>query len=249
MKKMRAAGIAFLALLGLSLGLVACDEHDYEYVDYTVPALLPLVPEGQGVPELGLVGDWVLAEEGSPSETAAENTEGEEWQKKERQKQEVIVRFAARKKDNDYNLYFVGYEEDPENPDGPLKEVIRSWNRCRAIWLGRSLFLDVVSKEHPSQDFWIPSHGVWRIELNSNAMYLGMMTREWLERRIEEQRVRVPYARITKRAIVLTGTTEELQEFFADHAWDDEAFERAGPFRRREEPPNPSEPVASPRQP
>jgi len=238
MKKMRAAGIA---LLGLSLGLVACFEGNYEYANYVIETLLPLVAEGQGVSEPGLVGDWILAEEESQDESATEDMEEEESRKRERQKQEIVIRFTAREKDNDCNLLFVRYDDDPENPDGPLKEVIRSRNRCRLIWLGRSLFLDVVSREQPSHDCWIPSHGIYRVELNSDEMYLGAMTREWLEKRIEEQRVRVPYARITKGAIVLTGTTDELQEFFTDYAWDDEAFERAGPFRRKAEPPKSSD--------
>jgi len=67
------------------------------------------------------------------------------------------------------------------------------------------------------------AHSIARIELCQDALEMRFLDGAWLQKRIDEKSVDVSYQR-TDGTLLLTGTTEEVQNFLFLHWNDNEAF-------------------------
>ncbi|UCE41717.1 MAG: hypothetical protein JSV17_01615 [Candidatus Aminicenantes bacterium] len=93
--------------------------------------------------------------------------------------------------------------------------------------LGEYMFLDLYPEEpETSSEFYnmhvIPAHSFMRISLEGHVLRLAFFDLDWLKKNIEANAVFIKHER-RDDTIVLTASTEELQEFVLKHI--DEAFE------------------------
>jgi hypothetical protein len=70
---------------------------------------------------------------------------------------------------------------------------------------------------------FIRSHTIARVEMKQDSIQMAFLSASWLEAKIKENSVDTPYLK-TDEALLLTGTTEELQELVFRYANDDQAF-------------------------
>lgn len=171
-----------------------------------VVSLHPLVSEKESAEEPGLVGTWVNEDESE------------------------ALRFTPRK-EGGYEMVVLGYEQSEEG----VKEVEKEKYQCRPAWLGKYLFLDLVEQKDSSSPFSVPMHVPVRADLWRDEIHFAEMDGHWLAKQIEEKRVDVPHVVMHDTWIVLTAPTQELQEFFSRHSWDDEAFPDGSLYRRKQE--------------
>ena len=90
--------------------------------------------------------------------------------------------------------------------------------------LGKALFLDTVIRlREGEEDQVIPTHTIWRLWLERDALRLAGLEEDWLEGMIEEKKISVAHFRRGDE-IVLTASTAELQDLVKRFADDRAAF-------------------------
>jgi hypothetical protein len=99
---------------------------------------------------------------------------------------------------------------------------------ARLVRLGSTDFLDIYpqSDEKGSEFYrmhFARAHTFARLEIREDSLQLEFMSASWLKARMDEKSVDTPCANVDG-ALLLTGTTEEVQELVFLHASDDEAF-------------------------
>ena len=99
---------------------------------------------------------------------------------------------------------------------------------ARVVRLGTYYFLDIYpqsSKE--GSDFYrlhfTRAHTFARLEINEDSIQLAFLSASWLEAKMDEKTVDTPCVKVDDE-LLLTGTTEEVQEFVFSYASNDEAF-------------------------
>jgi hypothetical protein len=138
-------------------------------------------------------------------------------------------------KEGDVTLSF---EQGTENgKENEYKLVVKEKNgeqeesgefEARVVRLGTYYFLDIYpqsSKE--GSDFYrlhfTRAHTFARVEINEDSIQLAFLSASWLEAKMDEKTVDTPCVKVDDE-LLLTGTTEEVQELVFSNASNDEAF-------------------------
>jgi len=98
----------------------------------------------------------------------------------------------------------------------------------RLVRLGASYFLDIYPRSSKEgNEFYrahlTRAHTIARVEINQDSIQMAFLSASWLKAKMMEKSVDAPYVK-TEDALLLTGTTEEVQELVFSHANDNEAF-------------------------
>ena len=98
----------------------------------------------------------------------------------------------------------------------------------RLVQLGAFWFLDIYPKSSEGKSefyrmHFIRAHTITRVEIKQDSIQMAFLSASWLKAKIKENSIDTPYAKASD-ALLLTGTTEELQELVFRYANDDQAF-------------------------
>ena len=118
--------------------------------------------------------------------------------------------------ENAYELFFMG-----EGVTGKHFEA-------RLGQLGRFRFLSIYPKELDTKDEFykkhlIGAHTFYRIRIDGDVLQINYLDDDWVKKMIAEKRVSIAHESFDSD-IVLTASTDELQNFVLMHAEDPEAF-------------------------
>ncbi len=94
--------------------------------------------------------------------------------------------------------------------------------------LGGSWFIDLLPKNNGGEDefyrvHFVRGHSIARVELGQDSMQMAFLSASWLRARIEEKSIDTPHEKADE-TLLLTGTTEEVQELAYIYANDEKAF-------------------------
>jgi hypothetical protein len=94
--------------------------------------------------------------------------------------------------------------------------------------LGGSWFIDFFPKSDSGGDefyhaHFFRGHSIARVELGQDSMQMAFLNGSWLSAQIEEKSIDTPHEK-ADGSLLLTGTTEELQELAYFYANDEKAF-------------------------
>jgi hypothetical protein len=135
---------------------------------------------------------------------------------------DVTFSFEPGKEEGKENVYKLVVKEKEET-----QEVSGEFE-VRIVRLGAFYFLDIYpqsSKE--GNEFYrahfTRAHTIVRAQISQDSIQMAFLSASWLKAKIEEKNVDTPHVEADE-ALLLTGTTEEVQELVFSHANDDEAF-------------------------
>jgi hypothetical protein len=99
---------------------------------------------------------------------------------------------------------------------------------ARLLRLGGSWFIDFFPKNNSGEDefhrvHFFRGHSIARVELGQDSMQMAFLSASWLRARIQEKSIDTPYV-TADGSLLLTGTTEEVQELANLYANDEKAF-------------------------
>ena len=94
--------------------------------------------------------------------------------------------------------------------------------------LGGSWFIDFFPKNNNGEDefhrvHFFRGHSIARVELGHDSMQMAFLSASWLRARIDEKSIDTPHEK-ADGSLLLTGTTEEVQELANLYANDETAF-------------------------
>ena len=94
--------------------------------------------------------------------------------------------------------------------------------------LGGSMFIDFFPKNNSGEDefyrvHFFRGHSIGRVEIGQDSMQMAFVSASWLSAQIEEKSIDTPYVK-ADGSLLLTGTTEEVQELADLYANDEKAF-------------------------
>jgi hypothetical protein len=94
--------------------------------------------------------------------------------------------------------------------------------------LGGSWFVDFFPKNNSGGDefyrvHFFRGHSIARVELGQESMQMAFLSASWVGARITEKSIDTPHEK-ADGSLLLTGTTEEVQELAYFYANDEEAF-------------------------
>jgi hypothetical protein len=106
------------------------------------------------------------------------------------------------------------------------------------VRIGAFSFLDFFPNSDPGgSDFYkmhlFRAHSIARIELSQDKLQMAFFDATWLQKQIDEKSVDVSYQK-TDGILLLTGTTEEVQNLLFLHGNDDGAFPEPITLTRQE---------------
>jgi hypothetical protein len=118
------------------------------------------------------------------------------------------------------------YELVVKEKDG--EQQVSGKFEVRLVQLGAFWFLDIYPKSSEGvSEFYrmhfIRAHTIARVEIKQDSIQMAFLNASWLKAKIKENSVDTPYVKAND-ALLLTGTTEELQELVLRYANDDQAF-------------------------
>jgi hypothetical protein len=67
------------------------------------------------------------------------------------------------------------------------------------------------------------AHSIARVEISQDALRMAFFDATWLQKKIDEKSLDISYQK-TDGMLLLTGTTEEVQDLLFRHGSDDGAF-------------------------
>jgi hypothetical protein len=107
------------------------------------------------------------------------------------------------------------------------------------LTLGTRRFLDFRPKSTPEGSFFyllhlVPAHSLARMELSQDALRLRFFDGAWLREQIDEKNIDVSCQK-TSGAMLLTGTTDEVQNFLLLHLDEEKMFSEAIVLARKGE--------------
>lgn len=96
------------------------------------------------------------------------------------------------------------------------------------VRLGATWFLDLFPKNTSEGDefyriHFLRAHSIARIEIGEDSVRVAFLSAGWLKKRIDEKRIDTPHENADE-SLLLTGTTDEVQELAFLYGNDDEAF-------------------------
>ena len=71
------------------------------------------------------------------------------------------------------------------------------------------------------------AHTIARVEISQDSIQMAFLSARWLKAKLDEESVDTPCVKVDD-TLMLTGTTEEVQELVFSHANDDGAFADSG---------------------
>ena len=106
------------------------------------------------------------------------------------------------------------------------------------VRLGGSWFLDFLPNSIQEGDefyriHFLRGHSIARVEIGESSMHIAFFNASWLKARIEEKSIDTPHEK-ADGSLLLTGTTEEVQELVFLHADDEGAFSDPLTLERQE---------------
>jgi hypothetical protein len=139
------------------------------------------------------------------------------WGEKEHEKDLSELWIFKKSEDKSYRLII----REKEEGEGMFE--------AHLLKLGDHLFLDLYPEEpETGSEFYnmhvIPAHSFIRISLEGHVLRLAFFDLDWLKKNIEENKVSIKHER-RDDTIVLTASTEELQEFVLKHVKEAFPFE------------------------
>jgi len=170
-----------------------------------IPSLFPLYFEKDLITNENLVGTW--KEDGSLNTWA----------------------FYPDEDKKSYNLWFL--EKDNNNVDDGRPGTLGIFE-THLFKLGNNYFFDFYPGENQELEkeinslmafHLVPTHTFAKVEISKDTIKIFQFDIEHLEDLLENGKIRIRHVRPDKD-IILTATTEELQEFFIKYAEDDEAY-------------------------
>jgi len=94
--------------------------------------------------------------------------------------------------------------------------------------IGPNLFLDVISRDkNPDELHWVPTHTFYRVVLKNNTLQVAFMDQEWLDRVIDEDRLKLSHSHLGSAVagdVLLTEDTQAIRQLLLDCGSDAEAF-------------------------
>jgi hypothetical protein len=107
------------------------------------------------------------------------------------------------------------------------------------VRLGSDWFLDILpTGQLPASEFLqmhlLRAHSIARLELHQDSINLAFLSGSWLKKQIKQQIVDVSYQE-AQGALLLTGTTDEIQSLIHFHSDDVGAFSDETQLNRQEE--------------
>ena len=135
------------------------------------------------------------------------------WGEKEHEKDLSELWIFKKSGDKSYQLIIKDQDEE-------------GFFEAHLLKLGDYLFLDLYPEEpEESSEFYkmhvIPAHSFILVSLEGHVLQLGFFDLDWLEENIEQNKIIIKHER-RDDTIVLTASTEELQEFVLKYV--EEAF-------------------------
>jgi hypothetical protein len=93
---------------------------------------------------------------------------------------------------------------------------------------GELLFMDLYPEPLERRNdlckiHWIPVHTFSRVWIENDALKMSMLNAEWLEKMIDDDRLKIAHTRVEDE-LILTASTEVLQKLVISFANDSEAF-------------------------
>ena len=170
-----------------------------------IPSLFPLYFEKDLITNENLVGTW--------KEDSSLNT----WA------------FYPDEDKKSYNLWFL--EKDNNNVDDGRPGILGIFE-THLFKLGNNYFFDFYPGENNELEkeintlmafHLVPAHTFAKVEISKDTIKIFQFDIEHLEDLLENGKIRIRHVRPDKD-IILTATTEELQEFFIKYAEDEEAY-------------------------
>jgi hypothetical protein len=135
---------------------------------------------------------------------------------------DVTFSFEERKEEGKQKEYKLVVKEK-----GGEQEVSGEFE-ARVVGLGAFCFLDIYpqsSKE--GNEFYrahfTRAHTIAHVEISQDSIQMAFLSTSWLKAKMKEKSVDTPCVEVDD-ALMLTGTTEEVQELVFSHANDDGAF-------------------------
>lgn len=145
-------------------------------------------------------------------------------------------------KEGDFTFIFEPGDEQTyklvvEEKDG--ERVSRANFEAHLMNLGPHRFLDFLPVSSAQENVFfqmhlVPAHSLARVELSQDKLELAFLDGEWLQKKIDEKTVDVPYQK-TSGAPLLTGTTDEIQDLVLLNLDEKEMFSDLLPMTRKEE--------------
>jgi hypothetical protein len=126
----------------------------------------------------------------------------------------IVSRIPGAQQDKQYHLVYI-------------TEGAGSVYQATLVDIAKTRYLDVYSRD-PSRRpdiHYIPTHSFWKVTLEGDSLKTAGMSEAWLKEQIDKRIPQFPAARVDDD-VVLTGTTNELQEFVRGYS--DQLFSEEG---------------------
>ena len=126
----------------------------------------------------------------------------------------LISRISGSQQDKQYHLVYI-------------TEGAGSVYQATLVDIAKTRYLDVYSRD-PSRRpdiHYLPTHSIWKISFEGDTLKVTGMSEAWLKEQIEKRIPQFPAQRVDDD-VVLTGNTNELQEFvrgYSDQLFAEEA--------------------------
>ncbi len=111
--------------------------------------------------------------------------------------------------------------EDVEGQGAGERRVTQTKVEVGLVRLSGKLFMDLMSEDFGMTS--APAHIFARIEIEQDVLHVGWVDDAWMKEMLELNR-HLTWSTADHGKIVLTSSTRDLQLFFRDHAWDEEAY-------------------------
>ena len=105
--------------------------------------------------------------------------------------------------------------------------------------LGKYYFLDITPGETNTKvknGFYnfhlVPVHSISRIWIEGDTIRLSLLDNDWLKKMIDNNAFKISHSRVNDQ-IILTASTEELQDFVVRYADNNKAFPKPGELHRK----------------
>jgi hypothetical protein len=146
------------------------------------------------------------------------------WGEKEHEKDLSELWIFKKSGDKSYRLIV----RDEEEGEGKFE--------AHLLKLGNHMFLDLYPEEpETGSEFYnmhvIPAHSFLRVSLEGHVLRLALFDLDWLKKNIEQNKITIKHER-RDDTIVLTASTQELQEFVLKHVEEAFIFEEEGSLHR-----------------
>lgn len=112
---------------------------------------------------------------------------------------------------------------------------------ARLTRVGAQLYLDVSTLDGADvAPLLLPVHGLYRLDLEGDALSLADLNYEQLERQARGGATGLPMAIDARKNVVITASTADLRQWLVSHAADDGLFAAPTILRRQTGPDNPT---------